>query len=372
MRRLEKDDGDYFGFGLSELLFEQVKEFVEEGRFETDQYRPESAEETEQDEEPSQARSQKALPLLQEPNKVVDLSSGEEEVLVLNEPSTSRAPPRIVRKRALDTNPARGRPLERTTPHQRRDIMDSRSRDHSHSSGGHVQPTRDLPPPDAFNERRRDISSRRFNVHESDSGTRSSSADGRPPTKHVRREGTGLIPFSRGQFQKVPVLGSCWRCGKHGHSKQSGVCKDTTVFCHYCTRNDHATLVCKSLNFGCTYCQYRGHQYIEHDRNADGSIHVDPYGQVSPRDIEQDYRMFRRWADSGYYSRQRELFPGYGFWLLPTVLMGKIDALRYSTLYDRGYREARKRINSMAEGHTDPALYGERPRVPLPPLRPVD
>src|SRR5208282_4247671 len=49
MRRLEKDDGDYFGFGLSELLFEQVKEFVEEGRFETDQYRPESAEETEQD-----------------------------------------------------------------------------------------------------------------------------------------------------------------------------------------------------------------------------------------------------------------------------------------------------------------------------------
>jgi coproporphyrinogen III oxidase len=80
--------------------------------------------------------------------------------------------------------------------------------------------------------------------------------------------------------------------------------------------------------------------------------------------MEADYDHFKKFADRGLYTRHREEFVGYGFWLLPKSLRDQdISMVRYSILYGHGWRDAKKRIYAMAEGKVHPSKYG---KLPLP------
>jgi len=146
----------------------------------------------------------------------------------------------------------------------------------------------------------------------------------------------------------------------------SGQCKDKVVHFNYCHSYGHDTMVCRELNSGCDFCSYRGHKKTGHACTPEGIPILDQDGKPTPRDIDRDFDRFRRFADSGYYTRKRECYPGYGFWLLPLSLRGKVSGLRYSKLYSRGCEEARRRIRDIASGKVDVAKYGECATLALP------
>ena len=99
---------------------------------------------------------------------------------------------------------------------------------------------------------------------------------------------------------------------------------------------------------------------MSHRLDEEGKIILDANGKPSPRDIDEDHKNFKRCAKFGYYTRHRELWPGYGFWMLPMQLQGKVEDMRYSTLYNHGFRDAKRRIDNMVAGRAVPSQYGER------------
>jgi hypothetical protein len=174
-----------------------------------------------------------------------------------------------------------------------------------------------------------------------------SSSSGGPTTAKKARE--DHLGDAQKQFHHAPVLSCCFKCGEKGHSKFSGYCKNLQLSCEYCHSVTHATVACRELHAGCTICEYRGHRDDQHDNDIDG--------KPLPRDAKIDWQRFRKCQDQGFYTRRRERFPSFGFWIFPQVLLDVVGNVSCDVLYNHGWEDAKKRITAMAEGKVHPDKY---------------
>jgi hypothetical protein len=174
----------------------------------------------------------------------------------------------------------------------------------------------------------------------SSSVNRASSSDGPSKSKRIRK----YTDFDK-QFQNNPTAGGCFRCGDNGHSKYSAnaPCKDRPITCEYCMSSTHVVKTCRHLHSACHKCGYRGHK---------PESHLDANGKDNglARDVEKDWARFRLFREKGYFTKKRETMPGFGFWLIPGDHAEKFRQVSHKVLYERGYKDAKTRIDGIVSG----------------------
>jgi hypothetical protein len=92
------------------------------------------------------------------------------------------------------------------------------------------------------------------------------------------------------------------------------------------------------------------------------------------RDVETDWKHFYQFREVGLFLKKREIYPGFGFWLIDESLKESMRGLNMShkVLYERGYVDAKKRINQMVARKVQPQRYTKEYRekplqlLPLP------